>query len=96
MDQKRTKDGQKQVLFRYRRIIYRWKAYGEVITTFVKKNENCHFGPKMAQNGPKEDQKWVFFKYSRIIYRWKAYGEVITTFLKLFEIFHFQAQNGPK
>ena len=36
MDQKRTKNGQKWVFFKYSCIIYRWKAYGEVITTFVK------------------------------------------------------------
>ena len=43
MDQKRTKNGQKWVFFKYSRIIYRWKAYGEVITTFVKKIEIFHF-----------------------------------------------------
>ena len=34
--------------FKYSRIIYRWKAYEEVITTIEEKNENFHF---WAQNG---------------------------------------------
>ena len=45
MDQKRTKNGQKWVFFKYSRIIYRWKAYGEVITTFVKNLKFFIFRP---------------------------------------------------
>ena len=48
------KKGQKRVFFKYSRIIYRWKAYEEVMRTFVEKNEIFHF---WAQNGPKREQK---------------------------------------
>ena len=103
MDQKRAKNGQKLVFFKYSRIIYLWKAYGKVITCVIKICGIFHFRPKLVQNGLKRDQKrtkkrqkCVFFKYSRVIYRWKAYGEVIKTFVNFFEIFHFQAQNGPQ
>ena len=71
MDQKRTKNGQKWVFFKYSRIIYRWKAYGEVITTSLISFEIFHFQAQMDQNEPIKDQngsKIVFFKYSRVIY----------------------------
>ena len=105
MDQKRAKNGQKLVFFKYSRIIYLWKAYGKVITCVIKICGIFHFRPKLVQNGLKRDQKrtkkrqkCVFFKYSRVIYRWKAYGEVIKTFVKFFKFFIFRPkmdQNDP-
>ena len=38
-----AKNGQKWLFSKYSRIIYRWKAYGEVITTFVIFIEIFHF-----------------------------------------------------
>ena len=43
MDQKGTKKGQKLVFFKYSHIIYGWKAYGKVITNFVKMCKYLHF-----------------------------------------------------
>ena len=40
--------------FKYSGIIYRWKAYEEVMRTFVEKNEIFHFGPKMDRNRTKK------------------------------------------
>ena len=54
MNQKKTKMGQKWVFFKYSRVIYRWKAYGEEITTFAKHFLKFFiFEPKMAQKGQK-------------------------------------------
>ena len=51
------KNGQNLVFFKYSRIIYRWKAYGEVNTNFVWFFRNFHFwaqnGPKWTKKGPK-------------------------------------------
>ena len=47
---KDQKDGQKLVFFKYSHIIYGWKAYGKVITNFIKMCTYLHF---LAQNGPK-------------------------------------------
>ena len=68
MAQKRTKIGQKLVFLKYCHIVYRWKAYEEVNTNFVKKIKFFIFGPKMVQKGPKNGQKCDFLKYSRIIH----------------------------
>ena len=57
-----VKNGQKLVFFEYSRIIYRWKAYGEVNTNFVKFFRNFHFwaqiGPKWPKKGPKMVKNW--------------------------------------
>ena len=98
-----VKNGQKLVFFKYSRVIYGWKAYGEVNTDFVKKSSNFSFlvpkWPKMA----KKDRKWVKMGFLQIqschIWLESLWGGDYKFCKKKFNIFIFgpkMVKNGPK
>ena len=98
-----VKNGQKLVFFKYSRVIYGWKAYGEVNTDFVKKVPNFHFwaqnGPKWTKKGPKMVKNWfssnivVSYIVGKLMARW---SQPLQFFVKFFILGPKMDQNGPK